>query len=394
MLKAIILAGGFGTRLQSVVKDLPKPLAPINEKPFLFYLIKYLKQEGIKEIHLSIHYLAEKIIEAFKDEDGIYFHVEKKPLGTGGAILNVLNHVNSSHVLILNGDSFGKVNIMEMLNFHNKKNSKFTISAVEMQNTERFGRLEINKKDRITGFIEKTPNAGKGYINTGIYIANTKELKKDLEIINKQYFSLEKDFLEINKDLFAFKNQAYFIDIGIPEDYERAKIEIPDKLKRKALFLDRDGVINSDEKKYTYKIEEFEFIEGIFDFCKSFQEKNYLIFVITNQSGIARGYYTLEDFKRLTIYMESEFQKHNIYIAKTYFCPFHVDGKLPEFSVISEDRKPNPGMILKACQEFYLDLSNSILVGDQETDIEAGKRAGIGKNLLFAGSFQTILGLI
>jgi len=145
----------------------------------------------------------------------------------------------------------------------------------------------------------------------------------------------------------------------------------------KALFLDRDGVINK-EKNYVFKIEDFEFIDGIFEFCEYFQHKGYLIFVITNQAGIARGFYTIEDFSALTEWMVAQFALKNIQLSKVYFCPHHPDITGP-----CDCRKPNPGMILEAAKEFDLNLMESILVGDYEHDLKAGENAGIVKNYLF-----------
>jgi D-glycero-D-manno-heptose 1,7-bisphosphate phosphatase len=146
---------------------------------------------------------------------------------------------------------------------------------------------------------------------------------------------------------------------------------------RKALFLDRDGVINV-EKDYLYKIEEFEFIDGIFDLCKYYSDQGYLIIVVTNQSGIARNYYSEKDFNSLTSWMIEEFKKHNITIAKVYFCPHH-----PDISGICSCRKPKPGMLLEAAKEFSIDLKNSVMVGDKERDIEAGINAGLVETYLY-----------
>lgn len=144
----------------------------------------------------------------------------------------------------------------------------------------------------------------------------------------------------------------------------------------KALFLDRDGVINK-EKNYLYKIEDFEFIEGVFETCRYFQNQGYLLIIITNQAGIARNKYNLQDFADLTQWMIKELEQQNITISKVYYCPHH-----PDFSGECECRKPNPGMILDAQQEFNIDLSQSILVGDKNSDIKAGINAGIKNNIL------------
>jgi D-glycero-D-manno-heptose 1,7-bisphosphate phosphatase len=151
----------------------------------------------------------------------------------------------------------------------------------------------------------------------------------------------------------------------------------------KALFLDRDGVINI-EKNYVYRIEDFEFIEGIFELCKAYQDKGYLIFVITNQAGIARNYYNTGDFEKLTQWMIAEFDKQGITISKVFFCPHH-----PNFTGACKCRKPQPGMILDAQAEFKLNLAQSVLIGDKNSDIEAGVQAGVGSNILFTNYRHT-----
>lgn len=147
-------------------------------------------------------------------------------------------------------------------------------------------------------------------------------------------------------------------------------------MMNKAFFLDRDGVINK-EKDYVYKIEDFDFIDGVFEVCKYLQTQDYLIIIITNQAGIARGKYTEEDYQRLTNWMINEFEKKGIKISKVYHCPHH-----PDFSGTCDCRKPKAGMILQAKKDFDIDLSQSILVGDKNSDIEAGVNAGIRMNYL------------
>lgn len=146
---------------------------------------------------------------------------------------------------------------------------------------------------------------------------------------------------------------------------------------KKALFLDRDGVINI-EKEYLYKIDEFEFIDGVFNLCTYYQNMGYIIVVVTNQSGIARGYYTEHDFDVLTSWMIKEFEKYAIEIKSVYFCPHH-----PDISGECSCRKPKPGMLLEAAKEFDIDLKNSVIVGDKERDIEAGLNAGLFESYLF-----------
>ena len=148
----------------------------------------------------------------------------------------------------------------------------------------------------------------------------------------------------------------------------------------KALFLDRDGTINVD-KGYIYKIEDFDFIDGVIDFCQQAQKKDYKIIVITNQSGIARGYYTEKDYQKLTNYMCSEFKKQGVIITDTFFCP----------ELTGPDRKPNAGLFLKAKEKYNLDMKQCISVGDKERDIQAGLSAGIKKNFLFCATVEKTL---
>lgn len=146
---------------------------------------------------------------------------------------------------------------------------------------------------------------------------------------------------------------------------------------RPAVFLDRDGVIN-EEKDYVHNVDEFSFIDGVFDACVKMSEAGYRLIVITNQAGIARGYYTEDDFHRLTKWMLNKFAQHGIEIDDVYYCPHHPVHGVGDYRRDCDCRKPAPGMILRAAKEHSLDLRRSILIGDKVTDIEAGRAAGVG----------------
>ena len=148
-----------------------------------------------------------------------------------------------------------------------------------------------------------------------------------------------------------------------------------------AIFLDRDGVINHDYE-YVHKAENFVFINDVFDCCKQFIKQGYIIVIITNQSGIARGYYSEEDFNLLNQWMLEQFKLNHIDITATYFCPHHSIKGVGNYKTDCECRKPKPGMIQQAAQEHHINLAQSILIGDNLSDIKAGKAAGIGKNFL------------
>ena len=224
---AIILAGGFGTRLQSVVKDLPKPMAPVNGKPFLEYVLKYCASNGITKCILSVGYKAETVQNYFGDKFlniDLKYCVEEKPLGTGGAIKASMKIADSEEVLILNGDTFFDVPVFEMYLLHKKNNSDLSIALKPMKNFDRYGIVIIEKDFFISGFEEKSFRT-EGNINGGVYIANKKIM---YHFPSLEIFSFEKDFLEtkigeVKMNGFVFDN--YFIDIGIPKDYQKAQNE-------------------------------------------------------------------------------------------------------------------------------------------------------------------------
>lgn len=159
-------------------------------------------------------------------------------------------------------------------------------------------------------------------------------------------------------------------------------------MSRKALFLDRDGVINHDPG-YVHRPEQVEFIDGIFELCRAAVTRGYLIIIITNQAGIGRGYYTEAQFHSLMDWMRARFAAEGAPITEVYFCPSHPEHGIGAYRIDSPDRKPNPGMILKAQQAFALDLTASLLIGDKSGDCEAGARAGVGVRLLYDPADET-----
>lgn len=381
-MKVIILAGGLGTRLRSVVKDMPKPMAEIDGTPFLEILMDNMVQYGATEFILCVSYLRDKIISYFGNKYKgcpISYSIEEEPLGTGGAIKQAFDLFNLDEAVVINGDSFIK---MDYADFYKKNSGKqLSIALKYMEDASRYGLVET-QGEYILHFNEKSAEAKSGLINAGIYLIN-KSLWKYAPKETK--FSFEKDILEkYIGTLHAtyYKTEDYFIDIGVPESYAQANKELKQVIgfKNKALFLDRDGVINVD-KHHVYKIEDCEFIKGIFDLCRKAKSKGYKLIVVTNQAGIAKGIYTEEDYFKFRDYVHAEFKKQGCPIDAEYYCPYHIEG-FGKYKKDSEDRKPNPGMILKAVQDFNIDLSQSILIGDKESDIEAGKRAGVATNIL------------
>lgn len=158
----------------------------------------------------------------------------------------------------------------------------------------------------------------------------------------------------------------------------------------KAVFLDRDGVINVD-RNYVHRICDFEFLEGIFDLCNWFQKRGFIIIVVTNQAGIGRGFYSEQAFSLLTDWMSSQFLSHGVIIKHTYYCPFHPEHGIGRYRADSFNRKPNPGMLMTAIHDYKLDTARSVLIGDKESDIVAGQKAGIGTNILLSTATENIL---
>lgn len=225
--EAIILAGGFGTRLQSVVNDVPKPMAPINNEPFLNYIFDYLKHYQIKHVVLSTGYLSEKITEFYKTEFNgikISYTTEKLPLGTGGGIRLALEKCSTSNVLVLNGDSFFDVDLETFHLKHSHSHAQFSLALREVDNASRYGTITLGNSNSIIAFKEKDNLEHSGLINGGVYILN-RELFLEQTQANTP-FSIEKDFYETRiseLNIFGFEYEGYFIDIGIPEDYKKAQ---------------------------------------------------------------------------------------------------------------------------------------------------------------------------
>jgi D-glycero-alpha-D-manno-heptose 1-phosphate guanylyltransferase len=223
MIEAIVLAGGFGTRLRSVVSDVPKPMAPIGEKPFLAYVLQNLSKNGVTRVIVSAGYMSEKIVDYFGHNffgmDLIY-SIEDEPLGTGGAIREAMKLLNGSHAYIFNGDTYLDFDL-SAIEREWQKSKKSMILGILVDDVSRYGSVKVDGT-KVVGFVEKGL-AGEGYINAGCYVFDV-NIRKDFACFPKN-FSIESDFLmkkyrDIN--LCFYKVNNYFIDIGIPDDYSRA----------------------------------------------------------------------------------------------------------------------------------------------------------------------------
>lgn len=231
-MECIILAGGLGTRLRGVIGEQPKCMAPVNGKPFLDYLFQYLAAEGCRRVVLSLGYKHEVILDWYKQHTWpfeIDYVVEEEPLGTGGGIQLALQAAKADHVLVLNGDTLFQVRLEELLRFHQAQQAMTTLALKPMQEFDRYGVVRTDEQHRISGFEEKKYMPS-GTINGGIYaIDRVTFLAQQMP----ERFSFEKDYLEAyvqQGQFYGYESNAYFIDIGIPADYEQAQTDF------KALF--------------------------------------------------------------------------------------------------------------------------------------------------------------
>ncbi len=376
--EAIILAGGLGTRLRDTVPGLPKCMAPVAGRPFLFYVINYLRSQGIERFIFSLGYKHGAIEEYLNDQFSTLNYqcsIEDSPLGTGGAIKLACGKTTESNVLITNGDTLFKINLDVLARMHYDNAADATLALKPMTDFDRYGIVETDEKGRISKFREKQ-FCKQGNINGGTYLLNAMSfIKNDWPLV----FSFEKEFLENESyRLYGSVQDEYFIDIGIPEDYSRAQTEFakpPLDLKTIdkswTLFIDRDGIINHEKKEdYIRNWQEFKFYDGATDAFKKFADKFGKINVISNQRGVGRELMTEDELIHINQNMIAEIEAGGGRIDNVYYCT-STDNKHP-------DRKPNPGMAFRAkAGDQQIGLDRSLMIGNKLSDMRFGRNAGI-----------------
>lgn len=378
--EAIILAGGLGTRLRSAVPDLPKCMAPVAGRPFLYHVINNLRNQGIERIVFSLGY-KHGIIENFLHDHFPTLEydcaVESEPLGTGGAVQLAAKHCNSETVVVVNGDTLYKIDLDRFAKQHLQSGALCSLALKPMQNFDRYGTVVTNENGSVISFEEKTWKE-KGHINGGVYLLNRNLFTKH-SFPDK--FSFEADFLQSEKfrpQLAGFVDEGYFIDIGIPEDFERAHRDLqkaPLDLKaidgEWSLFLDRDGVINEDKPgSYIFSVDEFQFMNGAPELFKTLADRFQYIFVATNQRGVGRGLMTEETLKQIHQKMKSAIEAVGGRMDSIYYA-----------TAINNDhplRKPNPGMAVQARRDFPgINPAKCLMIGNNISDMQFGKNAGM-----------------
>ena len=378
--EAIILAGGLGTRLRDAVPDVPKCMAPVAGKPFLSYVIDYLRMQGIERFVFSLGYkwgIAEEYLRNEYPTLDYTSVIEQEPLGTGGAIQLAMQKALSNDVIVANGDTLFKVNVHDLFKIHHTNDAECTLALKPMKNFDRYGVVEIDDNDRIISFKEKQFYTD-GIINGGIYILNQEKfLLRSLP----GKFSFEKEYLEKfpgEGKFYASVQNEYFIDIGIPEDYQRAQRELLRPAldlhkidKSWTLFLDRDGVINEERVgEYVLHWGEFIFSTGVLKVFKKLSDHFGRVIVVSNQRGVGKGLMTEEALQSIHLEMQREVEIVDGKIDKIYYCTEKEDTYFY--------RKPNPGMALQALNDFPdIDPGKSIMVGNKPSDMKFGRAAGM-----------------
>lgn len=378
--EAIILAGGLGTRLREAVPDLPKCMAPVAGKPFLSYVIDHLRMQGVERFIFSLGYKWGVIEEYLQKEYPTLDHtsvIEDEPMGTGGAIQLAIEKSSSGNIVIANGDTLFKIKLDEIASVHQAQNAECTLALKPMQNFDRYGVVEINEEGKILSFKEKQFYK-EGLINGGVYLLNKEKF------LNRSFpgkFSFEKDYLEkfcADGKFFGSIQHGYFIDIGIPEDYQKAQTDLKRPVldlkqidKTWTLFLDRDGVINEERLgEYVLHWGEFIFSKGVLDVFKKLSDSFGKVIVISNQRGVGKGLMTEEALQTIHLEMQREVEIVNGKINKIYYCTEKDDKCF--------NRKPNPGMALQALKDFPgIDISKSVMVGNKPSDMKFGRAAGM-----------------
>lgn len=417
-MKAVIMAGGLGTRIASVRSDVPKPMIEICGKPILQHQIENLLNSGITEITLVTGHLGHKIQEYFGDGSkfGVkisYFN-EDHPLGTAGALFKMEGLTED--FLLLCGDTMFNLDFARFIEFHKSHKAWASLMAhpnghpydssllvTEILPPEKEGELPRDSK-RVAKWLAKEDERlyYKNRVNAGIEIISpelleyTKKNYKPRHPETPDKIDLDRDVLKPaipTGKIFAYDTPEYIKDMGTPDRYYETEKDLQCgrisaknlSQKQKAVFLDRDGTLNKD-RGFITSSEQLELIDGVAEAVKAINKSGYLAIVITNQPVIARGECSFETLQQIHDKLETELGKDGAYIDALYYCPHHPDsgfeGERIAYKGKCNCRKPATGLIEQAQKDFNIDISQSFMVGDSSRDTDCGKNAGCKANIL------------
>ena len=392
-MKTVIMAGGKGTRISSITSDIPKPMIRIGDKPVLELEIESLKKQGLNDFIITISHLGYVIQNYFGDGSQfgvkIEYYNEVTPLGNAGALYELKDKLTEDFLLI-NGDALFDFDVKRFINYHNEKNGLATIFTHPNTHPYDSGLILADKNNCVEKWLTKEDERPKYYknrVNAGIHILSPKVLD---ERPNKEKIDLDRNIFKPlcgTGKMYAYDSTEYVKDMGTPErynevgeDYLSGKVARRNlRNKQKAIFLDRDGIINK-YVGFLRDIDDFELNENVTEAIRRINDSDYLAIVITNQPVIARGEVSFNELDEIHKKMETLLGENGAYLNAIYFCPHHPDygfeGEVKELKIDCDCRKPKPGMLLKAAEDFNIDLSESFMIGDSDNDIKAGNAAG------------------
>lgn len=415
-MKTIIMAGGKGTRISSVASDIPKPMIKIEGKPVLEREIECLREQGFTDLIITVSHLAECIISYFGDGSAFGVHieyfVEESPLGNAGALFKLRDKLDDDF-LLLNADSIFDIDFNRFVNYHKDKGGLVTLFTHPNSHPYDSGLLIADESGAVESWLTKEDDRPQWYrnrVNAGLHVINPVVL--DMAGIDKNIVGTEvaEKIVKVDLDrqilkplcgtgkMFCYDSPEYVKDMGTPdryaavcEDYKCGRVQAKNlKQKQKAVFLDRDGTINK-YIGFLRNVDDFELLPGVVEAIKAINASGFLAIVVTNQPVIARGEVTYDQLQEIHNKMETLLGAAGAYLDAIYFCPHHphkgYEGEIPELKIECDCRKPKPGMLLKAAEDFNIDLSLSWMIGDGENDVKAGKAAGCKTGLIGSDEF-------
>lgn len=411
-MKTVIMAGGKGTRINSVAADIPKPMIKIDGMPVLERELYCLRDQGFIDIILTVSHMKEIIMDYFGDGSkispatgkpfGVYieYYIEETPMGNAGALFKLKNKLNEDF-LLLNADVVFDIDFNRMVEYHKSHHALATLFTHPNSHPYDSGLIIADQNGVVEKWLAKEderPFYYKNRVNAGLHVINPKLLETD---ITTDKVDLDRQLLKPlagTGKLFCYDSPEYVKDMGTPdryysvcEDFQKGIVQAKNlRNKQKAIFLDRDGTINK-YVGFLRDINDFELIPGVAEAIKKINSSGYLAIVVTNQPVIARGEVSLGELTEIHNKMETMLGQNGAYLDHIYFCPHHshsgYEGEIPELKIDCECRKPKPGMLMQAANDFNIDLSESWMIGDGENDIKAGKAAGCRTVLINEGTY-------